>query len=116
MSVSDIAGLIAAVAFLILVALSAIPLYKLGKLFDSLAGDVRNATNHTLPILDETTQTLKSTNEQLEKIDVITTSVAKTTQNVSALAELYSSALGKPLVKAVSFVHGVKESLKKRVK
>jgi uncharacterized protein YoxC len=111
MSVGDVAGLVAAFAFVLLVGFLAVPLIKLGRALDETSRSIRELTEHSVPILDEAATTVASTNEQLVKVDTITTSAAQVSENVSALAGLYASTLGRPLVKVASFSYGVREGL-----
>lgn len=108
--VGDIAGLIAAVAFVALVGLIAVPLVKLGKVFDTTTQSIKDLTEHTVPILDESAQTVASTNTQLVKVDTITTAAAEVSQNVSALTGLYAATFGAPLVKIAAFSYGVRQA------
>jgi len=110
MSMGDVAGLIAAVAFVLLVGLLAIPLVKLGRVLDEATRSIREVTEHSVPILDEAATTVASTNDQLIKVDTITTSAAQVSENVSALAGLYASTLGRPLVKVAAFSYGVRQA------
>lgn len=107
MTVADVASLIAAIAFVLLVGLLAVPLIKLGRVFDEAGRSLEELTAHTVPILDETSATVVEANAQLGKVDAITTSAAQVAENVSALSGLYSSVLGSPLIKVASFVYGV---------
>jgi uncharacterized protein YoxC len=109
MSVGDVAGLVAAFAFVLLVGFLAVPLIKLGRALDETSRSIRELTEHSVPILDEAATTVASTNEQLVKVDTITTSAAQVSENVSALAGLYASTLGRPLVKVASLSYGVRE-------
>lgn len=113
MSVGDVAGLVAAIAFVLLVGFLAVPLIKLGRALDETSRSIRELTEHSVPILDEAATTVASTNEQLVKVDAITTSAAQVSENVSALAGLYASTLGRPLVKVASFSYGVREGFAK---
>ncbi|MDO8145049.1 MULTISPECIES: DUF948 domain-containing protein [Isoptericola] len=113
MTVGDVAGLIAAIAFVLLVGLLAVPLVKLGRTLDETSRSIRELTEHSVPILDEAASTVSSTNDQLVKVDVITTSAAQVSENVSALAGLYASTLGRPLVKVAAFSYGVRQGLGK---
>lgn len=111
MSLGDVAGLIAAIAFVALVGLCALPLVKLGKVFDEARTSLREVTEHTLPVIDETAATIASTNAQLANIDTITTSAAQVSENVSALSSLFAATLGGPLVKVAAFSYGVRRAL-----
>ena len=111
MSIGDIAGLIAAVAFVALVGLTAIPLVKLGGVLDEARESVRKLTDHSTPILDETVNTVAGANAQLDKIDSITSSAAEVTANASALTSLVAATVGGPLIKVAAFTYGVRQAV-----
>lgn len=111
MTGSDIAGLIAAGVFAVLVALLAIPVWKLGKVFDELRHAVREISEGTSPLLEEVTTTVSTTNQQLRKVDGITTNVSDASANITALSSLVASTLGSPLIKVAAFSHGVRAAL-----
>jgi hypothetical protein len=106
----DVARLIAAIAFVLLVGFLAVPLWKLGKLLDEARTSVRDVTEHSVPILDEAASTVASANTQLVKVDTITTSAASVSENVSALTGLYAATLGGPLVRVAAFSYGVRQA------
>lgn len=114
MSVGDIAGLIAALAFVLLVGVIAIPLVKLGKVFDEARLTVRGLSEGTVPLLSEVTTTVATTNEQLVKVDAITTNVAQISTNMSALTSLFAATLGSPVVKLAAFSYGVRQAMSGR--
>ena len=99
----DIAGLIAAVVFAVLVGFIAIPLIKLGRVLDQTRAAIKEASDGITPILDETATTLQETNKQLARVDVITKNVADVTGNVSALVALVAATIGGPLIKLAGF-------------
>jgi len=103
MSIGDLAGLIAAIAFVLLVGVLAIPLFKFGRVLDQATQTLKDVTDHTMPIIDEAAETVVSAREQLDKVDVMTTAAAETTQNVSAVTSLVAATIGRPLVKIASF-------------
>lgn len=110
MSGGDIAGLIAAGVFAILVALLAIPVLKLGKVFDELRTTIRSLSDETTPLLDEVTTTVSTTNSQLRKVDGITNNVSDASANISALSSLVAATLGSPLIKVAAFSYGVRST------
>ena len=110
MSGGDIAGLIAAGVFAILVALLALPIIRLTKVFDELIVTIRSLNQSTSPLIDEVTKTVVTTNEQLEKVDGITSNVSDASANVSALSSLVTSTVGQPLIKVASFSYGVRQA------
>ena len=106
----DIAGLIAAGVFAVLVGLLAVPIVKLGRVFDELRLTIRSLNDGTTPLIDEVTRTVSTTNTQLEKVDGITSNVSDASANVSALSSLVASTVGQPLIKVASFSHGLRRA------
>ena len=100
MGIGEIAGLIAAIAFAILAGFMIYPLIKLGKLFEQIGTTVKDTGDHAIPALDEGVTTVKEVNKTLTDVNSITESASYTAQNVGALTDLYSSMLGKPVIKA----------------
>jgi uncharacterized protein YoxC len=111
MSVGDIAGLIAAIAFVVLVALAAVPLLKLGRVLDEARVSIKGLSDSTVPLIGEVTTTIGQANEQMDKIDVITTNAAQVTTNVSALTSLFAATLGSPIVRVAAFTYGVRQAV-----
>ena len=104
----DIAGLIAAGVFAVLVAFIAVPLLKLGRVLDQTRHAIKEASDGFTPILDETATTLQETNKQLARVDTITRNVADVTGNVSALVALFAATVGGPLIKLAGFSAAVR--------
>ncbi|TFC70778.1 DUF948 domain-containing protein [Cryobacterium sp. TMT2-4] len=111
MSGGDIVGLVFAAAFLMLVGFLALPLVKLGRVFDETTVAIRDLTHTVTPLLEESTKTIQETNAQLARVDTITSNVADVTGNVSALVALVASTVGGPLVKLAGFSAGVRAAL-----
>jgi uncharacterized protein YoxC len=114
MSVGDIAGLIAAIAFVLLVGLLVIPLLKVGKVLDEARRLIGSVTDETVPLINGVTETVGHTNHQLERVDAITAGVQQVTTNVSALTSLFAATLGSPVVKVAAFSYGVRRALADR--
>ncbi|HUW77965.1 MAG TPA: DUF948 domain-containing protein [Candidatus Nanopelagicaceae bacterium] len=110
---SDLAGLVAAGAFLILVLALAIPVIKLGKVMDESANVIKDVGAKTLPLIGEVTTTVTMTNAQLERVDAITKNVQDVSEKVSSLSHLVSGTVSTPIVKFASLAYGLKRSAKK---
>ncbi|WP_129339585.1 DUF948 domain-containing protein [Cellulomonas endophytica] len=110
MSVGDLAGLLAAIAFVVLVVLLGTVLGKVGRVVDALRDSVREMTDHALPVLDEAAGVIASTNAQLGKVDTVTTSAAQVSENVSALTSLVAATVGTPLVRVAAFSHAARRA------
>ncbi|MBG6108060.1 DUF948 domain-containing protein [Frigoribacterium sp. CG_9.8] len=111
MSGADIAGLIAAGVFAVLVGLLAIPLIKLGRVFDEASAAIRDLGTNVTPLLEEATNTISETNKQIARVDTITRGVADATGNVSSLIALTAATVGGPLIKLAGFSAAVKVAL-----
>lgn len=119
MSVGEVAALIAAIAFVLLVGALAVPLIKLGRVLDQASATVKEAAGlvaginaETTPLLRDLDTTVTTTNAQLAKVDTITSNVEKVTSNVSAITSLLASVMGNPVIKAAAFSYGVRNALR----
>lgn len=111
MSIGDLAALITALVFAVLVGLLAVPLLKLGKVFDEARTAIHDVTAGVTPLLEETTETVTEANRQLQRLDTITGDVASVTGNVSALVALVASTIGGPLIKIAGFSAAVRAAI-----
>ena len=111
MTGGDIAGLIAAGVFAVLVGLLAIPLLKLGRVFDETSSAIRDLSDSVTPLLDEASATMGEANKQLARVDSITSSVEEATGNVSSLIALFAATVGGPLIKIAGFSAGVRAAV-----
>jgi uncharacterized protein YoxC len=103
MSGSEIASIIAAGGFVLLVLFLAVPILKLGKLLDKSADSVSLMTEELAPLVSELTVTLEETNRQLKKIDSITTDVSSVTTNLSSLVSSFTASMGGTLAKLAGY-------------
>jgi predicted PurR-regulated permease PerM len=113
---TQIAALIIAGAFVLLVVLLAVPLIKLGRTLDETTNAIRKAQENTDPIFTGANSTITHVNTQLERVDGITANAKTISGNVSALSSLFTATLGGPLVKTAAFSYGVSKALKARRK
>lgn len=114
MSAGQIAALIAAGAFVLLVLLLAIPLIKLGRTLDEATIAIRKTHESSAPLLQHADRTITHVNTQLQRVDGITTNARSVTGNVSALTSLFTATMGGPLVKTAAFSYGVSKAIKAR--
>ena len=116
MSAGQIAGLVAAGAFVLLVLLLAVPLIKLGRTLDEATIAIRKAHENTDPLFTGANTTITHVNTQLERVDGITANARAVTGNVSALTSLFTATLGGPLVKTAALSYGVSKAIRARQK
>jgi uncharacterized protein YoxC len=113
-SAGEIIGLIAAIAFAVLVLLLAIPLLKLGRTLDETTLTIRQVREQSAPILSQANTTVTHVNSNLERVDDITGNAANVSSNVAALTSVVAATLGSPLIKVAAFSYGVRSAAKKK--
>ena len=114
MSAGEIAGLIAAGAFVLLVLLIAVPLLKLGRTLDETTLTIRQVREQSAPILSQANTTVTHVNSNLERVDDITGNAANVSSNVAALSSVVAATLGSPLIKVAAFSYGVRTAAKRK--
>ena len=114
MSAGEWAGLIAAIALVLLVVLLAVPLLKLGRTLDETTLTIRQVREQSQPILAQATTTVTHVNSNLERVDDITGNAANVSSNVAALTSVVAATLGSPLIKVAAFSYGVRSAARKR--
>ncbi|MGH3936662.1 MAG: DUF948 domain-containing protein [Pseudonocardiaceae bacterium] len=116
MSAGQIAALIAAGAFVVLVGLLAVPLIKLGRTLDEATLAIRKASDGSDPLFTGANTTVTQVNAQLERLDGITANAQAVTGNVSALTSLFTATLGGPLVRVAALSYGLSKAMRQRRK
>ncbi|MGQ0837424.1 DUF948 domain-containing protein [Actinokineospora sp.] len=114
MTAGQIAALIAAGAFVLLVVLLGIALRKLGRTLDEATIAIRKAHENSDPLFNGANTTLTHVNTQLERVDGITSNAQAVTGNVSALTSVFTATLGGPLVKVAALSYGVSKAVRAR--
>jgi uncharacterized protein YoxC len=126
MSISggELAALIFAGAFLMLVIFLGVPILKLRHTVDEATKALRQVNERTGPMLDNVNLTvdnvntalgqfqtsLDGVNVQLARVDIMTQHVTSATANVANLVNVVSAAAASPLVKAAAFSYGVRRA------
>ena len=114
MSGGAVAALIAAIAFVLLVVLLAVPLLKLGRTLDEATLAIRKTHEGAAPLLSDAQVTLTQVNAQLDEVEGIAKNVNSMTTNVAVITSIVSSTLGSPLIKAAAFTYGVRKTVGER--
>lgn len=111
LSGGQLAGLIVAVFWAILVCFIALALLKLARLLQETTKLVSELGDQAGPLLDDMARAVEQAGEQLDRTDVITKQMAGVSQNFSAVTTVMTSVVGGPLVKAAAFSYGVRKAL-----
>jgi uncharacterized protein YoxC len=111
-SIGDVAGVIAALAFAFLVLRLGSVIGKAGKVLDEARIGVRGVSEQTVPLLSQVTDTVASTNDQIVRLDAITANVSSMSTNINALTSLFAATVGSPVVKVAAFTYGVRSAMR----
>src|SRR3954463_666353 len=128
MDAGEIAGLIEAGAFLMLVIVRAVPILKLRHTVDAATRAINDLTDRTGPLLTNVNETVENVNTtlgqvqvsldgvnlQLAKVDTITEHAAHVTANVATLSTVVAAAAASPIVKVASFGYGLRKAAQAR--
>jgi len=114
LTAGDVAALIAAVVWTVLVAFMCVALVKLTRLLSETTKVVAEFGERTRPMLDDVASTVERTGASLDRVDEITANLATTTEDVSTVTALTRSVVTGPLVKAASISYGVRRVLGQR--
>jgi len=124
MDAGEIAGLIAAGAFLMLVLVVAVPILKLRHTVDAATRAINELADRSGPLLGNVNETVTNVNAalgqvqvsldgvnlQLAKVDTITGHAQNVSANVANLVAVVSAAAANPLVKVASFGYGLRKA------
>jgi len=125
---TEIAALIAAGAFLMLVLVLAVPILRLRHTVDAATRALRDVADQSGPILSNVNGTIGNVNTalgqvhtsldgvnlQLARLDAITTNVQHVSTNVANLSTVVSAAVANPLVKVAALGYGVRKAAANR--
>ncbi|MGR4884399.1 DUF948 domain-containing protein [Streptomyces sp. LARHCF249] len=111
MSGGEVAGILVAVFWAILVSFLAVALARLAQVLKATTKLVAEVTEQAVPLLADASTTVRSARTQLDRVDAIASDVQEVTSNASALSSTVASTFGGPLVKVAAFGYGVRRAL-----
>ncbi|MFF8845960.1 DUF948 domain-containing protein [Streptomyces sp. NPDC015127] len=114
MTGGEVAGILVAVFWAILVSFLAVVLVRLAQTLRATTKLVADVTEQAVPLLADASATVRSAQTQLDRVDAIASDVQEVTSNASALSTTVASTFGGPLVKVAAFGYGVRQALSRR--
>ncbi|MEU3049666.1 DUF948 domain-containing protein [Streptomyces sp. NPDC006984] len=114
MTGGEVAGILVAVFWAILVSFLAVVLVRLAQTLRATTRLVAEVSEQAVPLLAQASATVRSAQTQLDKVDAIASDVQEVTSNASALSTTVASTFGGPLVKVAAFGYGVRRVLGRR--
>ncbi|SDE11074.1 DUF948 domain-containing protein [Streptomyces prasinopilosus] len=114
MSGGEVAGILVAVFWAILVSFLAVALARLAQTLRATTRLVADVTDQAVPLLADASTAVRSAQTQIERVDAIASDVQEVTSNASALSTTVASTFGGPLVKVAAFGYGVRRAVSGR--
>ncbi|MFF2655346.1 DUF948 domain-containing protein [Streptomyces sp. NPDC058045] len=111
MTGGELAGILVAVFWAILVSFLAVALARLAQTLKATTRLVSDVTDQAVPLLADAGSAVRSAQTQLDRVDAIATDVQEVTSNASALSSTVASTFGGPLVKVAAFGYGVRRAI-----
>ncbi|MFC6084801.1 DUF948 domain-containing protein [Sphaerisporangium aureirubrum] len=108
LSAGEVAGLIVALFWAILVCFLAVVLVKLGRLLDRTARTVAELSDRMVPLLEDMTLTVAETNRQLVAAEAIAGNMREASGDLAKITGVVSTVFTAPLVKTASLMHGIR--------
>ncbi|MGW6475576.1 DUF948 domain-containing protein [Streptomyces nigra] len=107
----EVAGILVAVFWAILVSFLAVALARLAQTLKATTKLVADVTDQAVPLLADASSAVRSAQTQIDRVDAIASDVQEVTSNASALSTTVASTFGGPLVKVAAFGYGVRRAL-----
>ncbi|WP_151774868.1 DUF948 domain-containing protein [Streptomyces abyssomicinicus] len=107
----EVAGILVAVFWAILVSFLAVALVRLAQTLRATTKLVADVTEQAVPLLADASDAVRSAQTQIDRVDAIASDVQEVTSNASALSTTVASTFGGPLVKVAAFGYGVRRAL-----
>ncbi|SDN03057.1 DUF948 domain-containing protein [Streptomyces wuyuanensis] len=111
MTGGEVAGILVAVFWAILVSFLAVVLVRLAQTLKATTKLMAEVTEQAVPLLADASATVRSAQTQLDRVDAIASDVQEVTSNASALSTTVASTFGGPLVKVAAFGYGVRRAM-----
>ncbi|MEU6824966.1 DUF948 domain-containing protein [Streptomyces atriruber] len=114
MSGGEVAGVLVAVFWAILVSFLAVALARLAQTLKATTKLVADVTEQAVPLLADASSAVRSAQTQIDRVDAIASDVQEVTSNASALSTTVASTFGGPLVKVAAFGYGVRRAISRK--
>ncbi|GFH38596.1 DUF948 domain-containing protein [Streptomyces pacificus] len=111
MTGGEVAGILVAVFWAILVSFLAVVLVRLAQTLRAATRLMAEVTEQAVPLLADASATVRSAQTQLDRVEAIASDVQEVTSNASALSTTVASTFGGPLVKVAAFGYGVRRAM-----
>ncbi|HEV8420167.1 MAG TPA: DUF948 domain-containing protein [Actinomycetota bacterium] len=112
-SVGGVAGLIAAVAWAVLVLVLGLVFVNLFRVLESTKMLIDGIREETVPLLSEVKTTVTGVNRELDRADGLLESVGNIAKSGERLAHVVEQAVSSPLIKVIAFGAGASRAVRR---
>ncbi|MGW6500329.1 DUF948 domain-containing protein [Nonomuraea angiospora] len=114
LTAGEVAGLIAATGWIVLVCVLAMVLVKLARLLTEATKAVSDLNDRLTPLLDDMSVTVNETNRQLIAVEAITKDVKQVSGHAAKLSAVTQTIFTGPLIKVSSLAYGIRRAIETR--
>ncbi|WP_101785452.1 DUF948 domain-containing protein, partial [Nonomuraea indica] len=114
LTAGEVAGLIAATGWIVLVCVLVMVLVRLTRLLTETTKAVSDLSSRVAPLLDDVSVTVNETNRQLVAVEAITKDVKQISGHAAKLSAVTQTIFTGPLIKVSSLGYGVRPALEAR--
>ncbi|TXK40390.1 DUF948 domain-containing protein [Nonomuraea sp. C10] len=114
LTAGEVAGLIAATGWVVLVCVLTMALLKLARLLTETTKAVSELNARLTPLLDDMSLTVNETNRQLVAVESIARDVKQVTGHAAKLSAVTQTVFTGPLIKVSSISYGVRRAIEAR--
>ncbi|GII34062.1 DUF948 domain-containing protein [Planotetraspora mira] len=114
LTAGELAGLIVATFWAILVCFMAVVLVKLARLLVETTKMVSELSDRVVPLLEDMSRTVAETNRQLIAVEAITDNVKDVSGNMVKITGVASTLFAGPVIKISALGHGIRAALARR--
>jgi uncharacterized protein YoxC len=114
LTAGEVAGLIAATGWIVLVCVLVMVLVKLTRLITQTSKAVTDLTTRMAPLLDDVSLTVSETNRQLVAVEAIAKDVKQISGHAAKLSAVTQTVFTGPLIKVSSIGYGVRRAIEVR--
>ncbi|ADG88761.1 hypothetical protein TBS_10600 [Thermobispora bispora] len=114
LTAGELAGLLIAVFWAILVCFMAVALVKLSRLLTETTKSVAELSERLTPLLDDVNKAVSETNRRLADMEAITDNVREVSGNMVKITGVASTLLAGPMIKISALGHGLRVAMARR--
>ncbi|MET9340554.1 MULTISPECIES: DUF948 domain-containing protein [unclassified Nonomuraea] len=114
LTAGELAGLIVAMAWAILVCFLAMVLVKLARLLRETTKMVSDLNDRVVPLLEDMSMTVNEANRQLVAVEAITRDVKQVSGHAAKLSAVTQTIFTGPLIRVSALSHGVRRAIEVR--